>query len=63
MPDDTAQESWDLIAAPWHLDERVEDFPVPAGTRAIASPSLPAGSPAARMTQLHLAAAIAVTGG
>lgn len=57
MPDDTAQESWDLIAAPWHLDERIPDFPVPAGTRAIASPSLPAGSPAARMTQLYLAAA------
>jgi len=27
----TARHGWDLFVSPWHLDERIEGFPVPAG--------------------------------
>jgi arginase len=57
MPDDTTGGSWDPIAVPWHLDEHIPDFPVPAGAPSITGPSLPDGGPAARMTQLYRAAA------
>jgi arginase len=57
MPDDTASESWDLIASPWHLDEYIPDFPVPAGAASIAGLTLPPGSPEARMTHMYRVAA------
>ena len=32
MPDSLAAVgSWDLLVSPWHLEERIEGFPVPAG--------------------------------
>src|SRR5215467_4643358 len=40
MPDNTSV-AWDLIAVPWHLDEHIPDFPVPAGTVATINPPLP----------------------
>ena len=27
---DTAHRTWDLLASPWHLDEQIDGFPVPA---------------------------------
>ena len=34
MPDN-ASGAWDLIVAPWHLDEHIPDFPVPVGPAGI----------------------------
>src|SRR5215467_3510698 len=42
MPDN-ASGAWDLIVAPWHLDEHIPDFPAPAGTVAAIGPPLPDG--------------------
>jgi arginase len=61
MPNDTSG-TWDLIAAPWHLDEHIPDFPVPAGTVATIDPLLPDGAVASRVTVLHRALADAVAG-
>src|SRR5262249_50305683 len=61
VPDDTSG-AWDLIAAPWHLDEHIPDFPVPAGTVATISPPLPDGAVPRRVTVLHRAVADAVAG-
>jgi len=61
MPDNTSG-GWDLIASPWHLDEHLPDFPVPAGTAATINPPLPDGAAPSRMTVLHRAVAGAVTG-
>lgn len=54
--------AWDLIAAPWHLDEHIPDFPVPAGTVATINPPLPDGAVPRRMTVVHRAIAAAVAG-
>jgi arginase len=35
---DTARRAWDLLVSPWHLDEQIEGFPVPAGAIALARP-------------------------
>ncbi len=59
MPDNTSG-AWDLIAAPWHLDEPIPDFPVPAGTVATIGPLLPDGTVPSRVTVLHRAVADAV---
>jgi arginase len=67
MPDDTSG-GWDLIAVPWHLDERIPGFPVPAGTAATIDPPLPEGEGEAggtvpsRMTVLHREVADTVAG-
>src|SRR5215469_4475468 len=70
MPDNTSV-AWDLIAVPWHLDEHVPDFPVPAGTVATINPPLPdkgdgeAGEAVpSRVAVLHraIADAVAVAG-
>jgi arginase len=61
MPDNTSG-AWDLIATPWHLDEHLPDFPVPAGTTATINPPLPDGAVPHRMTVLHQAIADAVAG-
>lgn len=58
MPDDT----WNLITVPWHLDEHIPDFPVPAGTAASIHPPMPDGAQADRIAVLHRAVADAVTG-
>jgi arginase len=61
MPDNT-RGVWDLIAAPWHLDEHIPDFPVPVGTVATIGPPLPDGAVPSRVTVLHRAVADAVAG-
>jgi len=61
MPDGTSG-AWDLIAAPWHLDEPIPDFPVPVGTVATIGPPLPDGAVPSRMNVLHRAVADAVAG-
>ena len=61
MPDGTSG-AWDLIAAPWHLDEHIPDFPVPVGTVATIGPPLPGGAVPSRMNVLHRAVADAVAG-
>lgn len=52
-----ADNAWDLIVTPWHLDEHIPAFPVPAGAARPVIPALPAGSVPARMSMLHRAAA------
>ena len=52
----------DLIAAPWHLDEHIADFPVPVGTVATIGPPLPDGAVSSRVTVLQRAVADAVAG-
>jgi arginase len=59
MPDNTSG-AWDLIVAPWHLDEHIPDFPVPVGTVATIGPPLPGGGLPRRVTVLHRALADAV---
>jgi arginase len=51
---------WDLIVSPWHLDEHIPAFPVPAGVTETIDPDLPAGPVPGRMTLLHQAVAAAV---
>jgi arginase len=66
MPDNTSggrdlfAAPWDLITVPWHLDEHIPDFPVPAGTVATIGPPLPDGTVPSRVTVLHRAVADAV---
>jgi arginase len=52
--------SWDPVVVPWHLDEQLPGFPVPAGAPPPVSPLLPAGTRAGRMTALYQAVAGAV---
>ena len=59
MPDNTSG-NWDLIVAPWHLDEHIPDFPVPAGAAATIDPPLPDGTVPGRVSVLHQAVADAV---
>lgn len=61
MPDSTSG-AWDLIVAPWHLDEHIPDFPVPVGTVATIGPPLPDGTVPSRVTVLQRAVADAVAG-
>jgi arginase len=51
---------WDLIVAPWHLDEDIPAFPVPVGVAETIRPTLPDGPVPVRMTRLHSAVAGAV---
>jgi arginase len=60
VADHNAADGWDLIVAPWHLDEHIPAFPVPAGAAETISPSLPDGAVPGRMTVLHRALAGAV---
>jgi pyridoxamine 5'-phosphate oxidase family protein len=34
-------DGWDLIVSPWHLDEHIPAWAVPAGATALVGPSLP----------------------
>jgi len=54
-----ADHTWDPIVTPWHLDEHIPAFPVPAGATEI-WPDLPVGPVPARMDLLHQAVADAV---
>jgi arginase len=52
--------SWDLIVTPWHLDEYIPSFPIPASVTETICPALPAGPAPDRMTLLYQAVARAV---
>jgi arginase len=53
-------DGWDLIVTPWHLDEHIPAFPVPARVTEMIRPDLPPGPVPGRMTLLHQAVADAV---
>jgi arginase len=57
---DHSGSGWDLIVTPWHLDEHIPAFPVPAGAAETICPTLPAGPVPARMSLLHQAVGDAV---
>jgi arginase len=60
MAEHSADGGWDLIVTPWHLDEHLPAFPIPATAILVVPPPLPQGSLTARMNRLHQAAADAV---
>ena len=60
MPDNSPAEGWQLIVTPWHLDEHIPGFPLPAGAAELIRPSLPAGPQTGRMTRLYQAAASSI---
>jgi arginase len=60
MADHSTGRPWDPIVAPWHLDEHIPAFPVPAGVAETICPALPAGPVGGRMNLLHQAVADAV---
>jgi arginase len=51
---------WDLIVTPWHLDEHIPAFPIPASVTETICPTLPVGPAPGRMSLLHEAVADAV---
>jgi arginase len=51
---------WDLIVTPWHLDEYIPAFPIPANVTETIWPALPEGPASGRMTLLYQAVADAV---
>jgi arginase len=53
-------DGWDLIVTPWHLDEHMPAFPVPAGVAETIWPALPAGPAPGRMALLYQAVADSV---
>jgi arginase len=60
MSGNSAGEGWELIVTPWHLDEHIPGFPLPAGAAELIHPSLPAGPQTGRMIRLYEAVADAV---
>jgi arginase len=61
VADHSTDDAWDLIVTPWHLDEHLPAFPIPATATQVIRPDLPAGQVPARMNLLHRAAFDAVT--
>ncbi|WP_326943189.1 arginase family protein [Amycolatopsis sp. NBC_01307] len=61
MADHRIDGAWDLIVTPWHLDEHIPAFPIPATATQVVRPPLPTGPVPARMNLLHRAAFDAVT--
>ncbi|HLX50748.1 MAG TPA: arginase family protein [Streptosporangiaceae bacterium] len=57
---DRSTGGWDLIVTPWHLDEHIPAFPIPANATETICPALPPGPVPARMSLLHQAVADAV---
>jgi arginase len=53
-------DSWDVIVTPWHVDEHIAAFPIPAGRAETINLALPDGPPPSRMTLLYQAVADAV---
>ena len=60
MADHSGGDGWDPIVTPWHLDECIPAFPIPAGVTETICPALPPGPAPGRMTLLHQAVADAV---
>jgi len=48
---------WDLLVTPWHLDEYIPAFPIPANVTETINPTLPAGPAPGRTTQRYQAVA------
>jgi len=61
VADHSTDGAWDLIVTPWHLDEHIPAFPIPATATEVGRPVLPSGPVPARMSLLHRAAVDAVT--
>jgi arginase len=59
-PGPDGDSAWDVVVTPWHLDEHLAAFPVPATAAHVVPPPLPDGPVPARMNRLHQAAADAV---
>jgi arginase len=57
---DHSGDGWDLVVTPWHLDEHIPAFPIPANVTETISPALPAGPAPGRMTLRYQAVADAV---
>jgi arginase len=51
---------WDPIVTPWHLDEHIPAFPIPANVTETICPALPTGAAPGRMALLYRAVADAV---
>ncbi|MYW97826.1 arginase family protein [Amycolatopsis rubida] len=60
MADHRPDGPWDLIVTPWHLDQRLPEFPVPAAAAQVVPPVLPSAPVPVRMNLLHQATADAV---
>ncbi|WP_208616296.1 arginase family protein [Amycolatopsis regifaucium] len=60
MADHRTGGTWDVIVTPWHLDEHIPDFPIPAAATQVDFPVLLSGTVPARMSLLHRAALDAV---
>ena len=43
MADHSTDGAWDLIVTPWHLDEHIPAFPIPATATEVVRPVLPSG--------------------
>jgi arginase len=56
----TAHCGWDLLVSPWHLDEQIKGFPVPAGALTLAAPPDPTATELERLTDRYRDAADAV---
>lgn len=54
---DSTNGRWDLIVAPWHLDEHIPGFPIPVGAAETIRPVLPPGPVADRARQVYQAVA------
>ncbi|GAA1705431.1 hypothetical protein GCM10009765_63370 [Fodinicola feengrottensis] len=61
MTDHSTGDAWDLIVSPWHLDEHIPAFPIPANTTQVVRPTLSPGPVPVRMSLLHQATVDAVT--
>jgi arginase len=61
VADRSIDDAWDLIVTPWHLDEHIPAFPIPANATPILRPDLTSGTVPARMSLLHREVADAVT--
>lgn len=61
MHADSVGEDWELVVTPWHLDEPIPGFPLPAGPARVIRPPLPSGPRTGRLIQLYQAVADAVS--
>jgi arginase len=58
VPDSLATDSsWDLLVSPWHLEERIDRFPVPAGAEVLPAPTDQAQAEPARLSARYGAVA------
>ncbi|WP_370949802.1 arginase family protein [Amycolatopsis sp. cg5] len=53
MPEHSSNGGWDVVVTPWHLDEYIPAFPIPADATEVGRPILPSGPVSARMNVLH----------